>query len=368
MSKNHFSKILTVGEVSYRQIIDTSVKGETVNSLHLDPFLFSKKDKLDSILMEALFFLQEKDKEKGINRKISENEIDDVRRINKYAIHHLIKAFIPSEKLKLIRQGFKKYSDTEKIRHLAESEIIKILKRDRLGKGSSKLEPLFLKFPFVAYIGEYEDVYRIDIKACFYSIYSKVGIDARVKLKKENQNTLIYYTMGKGKIDKENSELVYLLEADKILRNSLYGLTRSCFVNIYYPNKSFQRQFFKAKLFNPELHGLISVLLHSLVSDIKKVTEIVYWNIDGGFLQVKDIGTVEEIVHRYGLSLKIEKAKRVIISRLGGYQWEDEMGNVIQSGHYENAGKLSRSLENLYIIKNREKILENWKKLCLKGK
>lgn len=312
------------------------------------------------IISDAIYRIQEKEKEKNWKRILVNSEIEEAKRY-KFAIHHGFKSTIPSKKLKAIRVGNKIYSETEALRLITVEEVKRILKRNALWRGTADLKMLNLFFPFIVKTGFYtnELIYRVDIKACFYTIYSRAGLDARVKYQWEDKK-IKYISMGKGYMNKVNSQLVDEIGTRKDLRNALYGLTRSCFCNLW-KNGQWERTYFKSELLNVELHGFIVLLLHALLNIIEKEALILYWNIDGGFLSRCNIEKIKEIFMEFGFILKSELVEYVDIQGIGSYEYKIN-SYIHQTGHYKNGIQSTNKL-NLYKVENLKEFIKDYKKL-----
>jgi len=194
---------------------------------------------------------------------------------------------------------------------------------------------------------------KVDIKTCFYSIYSFWGIDCIVASNIDHEKRCIEIKyVGKGSFNKQNSYILQLLEAEKTLRNSVYGLTRSSFLLKIYPNKV-ERSFFRGKLQNLDLTVLIASILHYIVGEIRSY--MLYWNIDGGIITAEGYEKLKKLCESFKLQLKVEeKAQECVILGLGSYS----IGSS-STLHFQN-GVCSRenSKEYLYCVKNIEGVLK----------
>jgi len=269
-----------------------------------------------------------------------------------------------NRKLKIIDSRFQKeiITDIEALRHLIEEELKEQFGRKRLVYYKTDFKQANrLYFPYLFIQGEHreeEGFYKVDIKSCFYSIYSLWGIDAIAKAEINHERKIIDLKyVGRGKVRKDTSTILQLLENEKILRNSVYGLTRSSFYLKIYQNKV-ERAFFRGKLQNLDLTVLISSLLHFLVSQVKE--HLIYWNIDGGIIKASGLEKIKKITEELKLNLKIEEySKEAIVLGLGSYS----IGRL-QTEHFKH-GICSREekKENVYIIKNFEEVKKWLKRL-----
>lgn len=308
-----------------------------------------------AILQNAFELLKEKESNRGIVRFFVPSEIAYVRDVDKFAMIKNGKATIPSLKQKAIRQGLNLYGETELLRVALEKEIERVLKRKRL-RDNCNIEPISYLLPAIAKRGTYENVAYIDIKSCFYSIYSVVGLDVRCKTKKDDDGVSVL-SVGRGLLTRCNSELVYVLKDFKRERNSIVGLMSSCFTLVYKSGR-FERQFFRSNVLNLELRAYICCLLNALVGRFKE--HVIYWNVDGGFLYPEGVDHAVNVLNDYGFEVRVVGVKWLDVTCIGGYSWIDEDGVIHTSGHYRKKGK---DVFNIMRIKNSKEFLKWVKRL-----
>jgi len=262
------------------------------------------------------------------------------------------KLIIPKIKTKAVDYRFNIVTDTEALRLLLERElntfkIKKIWYRTDFKIANS------LFFPYLYKQGEYKgSYYKVDIKSCFYTIYSRLGIDVTCQTKIEN-NIIEIKAIGRGVINYENSELIRMLESEKTLRNSVYGLTRCCFLTVLYPNQRPQKQYFRSRIQNLDLTVVIASFLHNLVQKFRRY--MLYWNIDGGIIYPEGFEPMKNYLANLGFILRKEAEGEAIILGLGSYKCGD-----FETEHFRH-GVMSyqEQKEYLYQIKGAEKI-EKW--------
>ena len=247
------------------------------------------------------------------------------------------------------------YSDLEAVRTLLEAELKRFNKKRIYYRTDFKTANA-LYFPFKYQKGCFRGEFiKFDIKSCFYSIYSKVGIDANIIA--EIDHSLKYINIkacGQGVLTYENSQLIRNLKDNKALRNAVYGLTRYCFATYLYPNGKIERKYIRTNLQNLDLLVIIASLLHSIVYPYKD--HIVYWNIDGGIIRADKFELMKKEIEELGFEIKeVEFSNEVEILGLGSYR----VGNFA-TAHYEHGVKARQeSKENIYLVINDEKI-KSW--------
>ncbi|MEM3871823.1 MAG: hypothetical protein QXE05_04630 [Nitrososphaeria archaeon] len=309
----------------------------------------------------------EKESEKKIKRMFSE-EIPLMQEWRKKyssytAFLHSHKMWIQSLKLKIIdKRETTLYSTTEALRELLEEELdnfgIKKLKyRTDFKKANS------LYFPFLFTVGEFRNtLFKVDIKACFYSIYSRLGVDTNVICDIDLENRKIELkAVGQGRLTKYESELIRKLQSYKTLRNIVYGLTRASFVTLLKPSK-LERQFIRGRLQNLDLTVVIASFLHAFVSKFRQY--IVYWNIDGGIINPEGFEEMKNYLAELGFELKKETEGEAVILGLGSYK----VGNF-ETVHFQHGVTSHKEkAEYLFSVTGVEKIEKHFRRmLCLKG-
>jgi len=302
------------------------------------------------------------EKEKKIKRILAENAYQVVKKkLERYKFFSKVnyKYTSANKKLKIIDARIQKdyVSDVEALRHLLEEELQQNFKRKKLVFYKSDFKQANkLYFPYLFTCGEFktsDEFLKVDIKACFYSIYSIFGIDVITASEIDHEKRIIQLKyVARGNFTKENSYILQLLEGEKTLRNSVYGLTRSSFLLKIYKNKV-ERSFFRGKLQNLDLTVLIASILHYIVGEIKKC--VLYWNIDGGIIYSEGFEKLKNLCEMFKLQLKVEeRSNECIILGLGSYQ----IGNL-STLHFRN-GVCSheKQKEYLYKVKNIEGVLK----------
>jgi hypothetical protein len=310
-------------------------------------------------LEEAKKFIYETEKSQSWTRKFTELSCyhDWKNYYNKYVAEITpAKAIIQKLKLKLVERYQKSlYTDLEALRTLIEAEL------RRHGKKKLHYRTEFktansLYFPYKFIKGRFKGNFiKIDIKRCFYSIYSKIGIDSNIIAQIDHNSKIIdIKTVGQGLITKENSQIIRSLEGLKTLRNAVYGLTRYCFCLYLYPGNRTERKYIRTNLQNLDLLVIIASLLHSIVYPYWEY--IVYWNIDGGIVRAEILEQLKNEIESLGFELEVvEQDSQVEILGLGSYA----IGNFC-TAHYENGVQAKNEFrENIYRVINDHKI-KSW--------
>jgi hypothetical protein len=308
---------------------------------------------------ETKKFIWETEKKQGWTRKFTELSCfhDWKNYYNKYVAEITpAKAIIQKIKLKLVEKYQKSlYSDLEALRTLIEAELLRLNKKKLHYKTEFKTANA-LYFPYKFTKGKfYGNFIKIDIKRCFYSIYSKIGIDANIVANIDHDDKIIdIKSCGQGILTKENSQIIKSLKDFKTLRNAVYGLTRYCFVLYLYPGSKTERRYIRTNLQNLDLLVIIASLLHSIVEPYWD--KIIYWNIDGGIVKAEIFEQLKRDIEELGFEIEvIEQDSQVEILGLGSYA----IGNFT-TAHYENGVQSkTETKENIYKVINAEKI-KNW--------
>jgi hypothetical protein len=247
------------------------------------------------------------------------------------------------------------YSDIEALRTLIEAELLRFNKK-RLYYRTDFKQANALYFPVKYIKGLHKGEFiKFDIRSCFYSIYSRIGIDANIIANIDHVAKIIdIKACGQGLLTAENSQLIRNLKNHKTLRNSVYGLTRYCFAIYLYPGQKIERRYIRTNLQNLDLLVIIASLLHSIVYTYKE--KILYWNIDGGIVYADVFEQMKKAIEELNFEIKeIEYSNECEILALGSYR----IGNF-QTAHYEHGVKAKQeSKENIYYVKNAEKI-KSW--------
>ncbi|MEM5882339.1 MAG: hypothetical protein QXS69_02665 [Candidatus Aenigmatarchaeota archaeon] len=311
------------------------------------------------LLEESKREILEKEELKGWKREKSEFNLFgewNIKYSKFYAQLTSGKLIIPKIKKKIVDFRFNIVTNVEALRFILEKEldlfkIKKIWYRTDFKKANS------LYFPYLYEVGEFKGEWlKVDIKRCFYEIYSKLGIDVSC-VADINEEVIKIKGIGRGLITKENSELIMLLESEKTLRNSVYGLTRCCFLTVLYPNSRPQRQYFRSRIQNLDLTVVISAFLHDFVSKFRN--QILYWNIDGGIIKPEAYEQMKKYLEELGFTLKKEAEGEAIILGLGSYKVGDFETEHFRHGVMSNLQKK----EYLYKVMGIEKILKWFRKV-----
>jgi hypothetical protein len=200
-------------------------------------------------------------------------------------------------------------------------------------------------------------LFKIDIEKCFYSIYSYWGIDVICSSKIDHERKIININyIGLGEFTKESSDIISRLEGEKILRNTVYGLTRSAWQLRIYSDGRIERGYFRGKLQNLDLTVLISAILHYLVGQIEPY--LIYWNIDGGIIHSAGLSLAEELIQSFGLKLRKEVAsEEAIVLGVGRYKIGDFETIPFKNSQGLRKEEEGREIKNLYVVKNIEEVL-----------
>ncbi len=260
--------------------------------------------------------------------------------------------YIPKLKLKVIDRTIQAelVSDIEALRLILEEELNKIgIKKIHYKTDFHTANRLY--FPYLWRGGFYENCVKIDIKSCFYAIYSRLGIDCKIVSDIDHEKRYIDISaFGKGLIDISNP-IISMLSNYKHIRNSVYGLTRASFYTLLHPSGKHERKFFRGRLQNLDLSVSIASLLHFIVYAFKD--DILYWNIDGGIVKEKVAKKLISFIHSCGLQCRIEAVGEAHILGLGSYR----VGNF-STLHYDHGVCSERDFYcYLYKVKGIDKIL-----------
>lgn len=230
------------------------------------------------------------------------------------------KLIIQKLKLKVVDHHSDLVTDTEALRHLLEKELERFkIKKIRYRTEFKLANSLYFPYLFVA--GEFKNTYyKVDIKSCFYSIYSRLGVDCKVVVENKNSHIEIK-AVGRGRLNFQESELIRLLAHEKTLRNTVYGLTRCAFYTQFIPESQVKRQFFRGRLQNLDLTVAISAFLHNLVKKFR--SSILYWNIDGGIIRPEVFEKMQSYLNELGFELRKEAEGECVILGLGSYKVGD---------------------------------------------
>jgi len=314
---------------------------------------------LDFQLQIVKEFINQWETSKGWKRLFAElNCFNDWKKYYSNYIGQLTpsKLIIQKAKRKIIERYQKSlYSDIEALRTLLEAELLKLGKKKLYYRTNFKLANN-LYFPVKFIQGKHKGEFiKFDIRACFYTIYSRIGVDANIIADINHEEKIIdIKSCGQGLLTYENSQLIRNLQEHKTLRNAIYGLTRFCFAMYLFPEGKIERRYIRTNLQNLDLLVIIASLLHSLVYPFRDY--IIYWNIDGGIIRSDMFEKMKKEIEDLGFEVKeIEFAEEAEILALGSYR----IGNYA-TAHYEHGVKAKQERkENIYLVKNDEKI-KSW--------
>ena len=329
--------------------------------------------KLEILIRELLTkkkqeILYEEQKKKVI-RKLSEEAYKEVKALlNQYKFFQKVNSKFTSadQRLKIIDARVQKdlVSDTEALRRAVEEELEKRFKKKKLVYYKTDfMQAQKLYFPYMYRQGEHKTndlFYKIDIKSCFYSIYSMWGLDTICKAEIDHKKKIIDIKyVARGIYRQDTSEIIYLLRDEKILRNALYGLTRSAWSLKIFQSGKVERSYFRGKLQNLDLTVMICSLLHYFVSQINPY--LVYWNIDGGIIHSDGLQKALKFAEKLKITLRIEEqARECVILGLGSYKIGE-----LETLHFRH-GLCAKENEktNIYIVNNFQEV-QKWLKRML---
>jgi hypothetical protein len=266
------------------------------------------------------------------------------------------KLIVQKQKIKIIEKYQPSlFSDLEALRTLIEAELRRFNKKKLYYKSDFKTANS-LYFPYKFRKGFfYGDFIKFDIKSCFYSIYSRIGLDANIIANIDHEKKIIdVKACGQGILTYENSQIIRNLKNYKSLRNAVYGLTRFCFATYLYPNGQIERRYIRTNLQNLDLLVIIASLLHSIVYPFRN--HILYWNIDGGIIYADKFEKIKKEIEDLNFEIKeVEYSNECEILGLGSYR----IGNF-WTAHFEHSVKANQEIkENIYYVNNAEKI-KSW--------
>lgn len=270
------------------------------------------------------------------------------------------KLIIQKIKKKIVDANFDIVTDTEALRYLLERELDK-WKIRRIQYKTEFKKAVSLFFPYLYRVGEFRDTtyYKVDIKTCFFNIYSRLGVDSKI-IADIHDKSIEIKAVARGLITSENSELIRILQNEKKLRNSVYGLTRCCFYTAFIPYCHIERRYFRTRLQNLDLTVIIASFLHHFVQKFR--SHILYWNIDGGIIYPDCFEEMKKYLEELGFTLKKESEGEAIVLGLGSYKVGD-----YETLHFVN-GVCTQEFQKEYLfnVKGAEKI-EAWFKKNSRG-
>lgn len=302
----------------------------------------------------------EKEKEKKITRILTFENLLRVYDRDFSKFHAQLtekKLFIPKKHTKIVYEE-PLVKPTEIIRYLLELELDKFnIKKIRYRNDFKSASQLY--FPYKFSTGEFKgNFFKIDIKACFYSIYSVIGIDANCLAEIDfEQKVIDIRYCGKGILDKRNSKIIQELQNLKQYRNIAYGLTRASWYIALFGKKR-ERKYFRGRLQNLDLTVIISSILHSFVHTFYDA--IIYWNIDGGIIHAEKYELMRQYLNEnFGLELRKEfDSDYAIILGLGSYAIGEYATEHFKNGicSYQN------SVSYVFEVRNIQKIISIFQK------
>ena len=317
---------------------------------------FLNENDLSFQLEQAKRFIYETEKEQKWTRKFA--ELTCFHDWKKYYSNYIAEAtpsklIIQKLKLKLVERYQKSlYPDVEALRTLIEAELLRFNKKKLYYRSDFK-QANKLYFPIKFIVGRHKGEFiKFDIKSCFYSIYSRIGIDANILATIDHEKkTIDIKACGSGILTAENSQIIRNLKEYKTLRNAVYGLTRYCFAMYLYPQGKIEKRYIRTNLQNLDLLVIIASTLHSIVYPFKDY--IIYWNIDGGIIRADKFEEIKKTIEDLNFEIKeVEYSEEVEILGLGSYA----IGNFT-TAHYEHGVKARQeSKENIYCVLNDQKI------------
>jgi hypothetical protein len=321
-----------------------------------DLFNFLDHHNLDFQLTIAKEFIHDWEKSQNWTRRFAElNCYSDWKKFYyKYSAELTpSKLIVQKVKTKVVEKYQKTlYNDLEALRTFIEAELRRFNKKKLYYRSDfKKANALYFPTKYIKGIHKGEFI-KFDIKGCFYSIYSKIGIDANIIADIDHERNIIdVKACGQGLLTAENSQIIKNLENNKQLRNAVYGLTRYCFATYLYPGGKIERRYIRTNLQNLDLLVIIASLLHSIVYPYRNF--ILYWNIDGGIVRADKFEQIKKEIEDLNFQIKeVEYSEEVEILGIGSYRI-----GLFATAHYEHGVKARQeSKENIYYVSNSEKI------------
>lgn len=270
------------------------------------------------------------------------------------------KAITQKIKQKLINQTVqdRPVGRVEALRLLAQYELQVMHRKKRLYYQTPLQQAARLFFPYKYQIGRFNtELVKLDIHACFWTLYARLGLDVNVKADIDHTARVItLHTVGRGIMRHDTSPLIRALYPHKELRNALYGLTRATWAIWYYPPEpTAKRSFMRGALQNLDLTVAIASTLHALL--YPHWQGVLYWNIDGGVVTPETAQKLIKDLTAHGFTVTTQVVTDFEVKALGAY-----ILNGKASGHYNRVSKtLQPAKDYIYKVQNKEKIL-NWLK------
>jgi len=318
-----------------------------------------ESDDIDFQIEESKRFIYDYEHSNGWKRLFA--EISCFHDWKKYYNNYIAEAtpsklIIQKLKLKVVEKYQQSlYTNIEAIRNLLEAELQRFNKK-RLHYRTDFKTANALYFPYKFAKGRHRGNFiKFDIKRCFYTIYSKIGIDANIVANIDHDKKLIdVRACGQGVLTKENSQLIRNLKEYKTLRNAIYGLTRYCFALYLYPSGKIERRYIRTNLQNLDLLVIIASLLHSVVYPYWN--DILYWNIDGGIVKAEIFEELKSELENLGFEIEVvAQDNQCEVLGLGSYAISN-----FTTAHYEHGVTAKTEFkENIYCILNDYKI-KSW--------
>lgn len=268
------------------------------------------------------------------------------------------KAITQKIKQKLVNSTLqdKPVGRVEALRLLAQYELETMHRKKRLYYQTQLQQAVRLFFPYKYQTGRFNtELVKLDIHACFWTIYARLGIDVNVKADIDhNERTITLHAVGRGVMRYDTSPLIRALYPHKELRNALYGLTRATWAIWYYPPEpTARRTFMRGALQNLDLTVAIASTLHALLYPYWD--KVIYWNIDGGVVTPDIANKLTKALTEHGFQVTTQAVTDFEVKALGAY-----ILNGKPSGHYTRVNKtLQPAKDYIYKVHNQHKIL-NW--------
>ena len=251
-----------------------------------------------------------------------------------YAIGSVNRFWIPKDK-KYYGLPHTRCTDADVVRaYLLE-------KLDIVGKRKiSVVNTRYVEYWFPMYVPSVLPLFRnhalyIDIKSCFYSVYSKFGLDCACDVFVYDGCIELKYFAG-GIIDEQ---VLSDIKPYKKHRNMIYGLTRGGNV-LRSKFGKFEYVEVPSPLKNNSFHNLVFFILHSIFSKIKNLCY--YWNIDGGFFHEDSFEYIRDVIHYWGFDFDYFYVENLEVHGLSMYK------SSVKSTQRIGVGS---PLENVFVTK-----------------
>lgn len=183
---------------------------------------------------------------------------------------------------------------------------------------------------------------KVDVKACYYTIYSAFGLDATVIYGGEGKRIEVK-AIGLGIVNRHNSQIIDGLAGEKLLRNTLYGFTRARLkMYVRWIDRWETKQANgTGTLYNPNLYQLACILTNALYGEMRRRgVRVRYWHTDGGIVDIEDKEKAVETIQDFGFTPKIEAEGHAIVRGVGSYKVGEKTTKPYVAGYgggkYEN--------------------------------